>query len=93
MPKEIIHGETLIGHPDASGNTEVRHPVVEVRWNDHGDVQLVTREHGHEVPTLEEHEGGIPQEYGYWVSLDRRGINDTIRKLRRARDRAFGRDE
>lgn len=28
-----------------------------------------------------------------WVHLDRRGINDLIRHLRRARDQAFGRDE
>lgn len=30
---------------------------------------------------------------GLWLTLDRRGINDLIRHLRRARDAAFGRDE
>lgn len=30
---------------------------------------------------------------GFWVDLDRRGINQLIRNLRRARDQAFGRDE
>lgn len=30
---------------------------------------------------------------GYWVQLDRRAVNELIRKLRRARDQAFGRDE
>jgi hypothetical protein len=30
---------------------------------------------------------------GMHVDLDRKGINDLIRKLRRARDQAFGRDE
>lgn len=30
---------------------------------------------------------------GFYVQLDRPGINDLIRKLRRARDQAFGRDE
>lgn len=28
-----------------------------------------------------------------WLDLDRHGINELIRKLRRARDAAFGRDE
>ena len=30
---------------------------------------------------------------GMFVDLDRRGINDLIRNLRRARDQAFGKDE
>jgi hypothetical protein len=30
---------------------------------------------------------------GVWTDLDRKGINDLIRVLRRARDAAFGRDE
>ena len=30
---------------------------------------------------------------GWHIDLDRRGINDLIRNLRRARDQAFGRDE
>lgn len=34
------------------------------------------------------------QHFGGWhVDLDRAGINDLIRVLRRARDQAFGRDE
>jgi hypothetical protein len=35
---------------------------------------------------------GWSSEAGH-VHLDRRGINDLIRHLRRARDQAFGRDE
>lgn len=35
----------------------------------------------------------IPAQQGWYVGLDRRGINDLIRVLRRARDQAFGRDE
>lgn len=31
--------------------------------------------------------------FGLWSDLDRRSINDLIRKLRRARDTAFGKDE
>ncbi len=30
---------------------------------------------------------------GFYVSVDRNGINKLIRNLRRARDQAFGRDE
>jgi hypothetical protein len=30
---------------------------------------------------------------GLWVNLDRRGCNSLIQTLRRARDKAFGRDE
>jgi len=30
---------------------------------------------------------------GFYVTLDRQGINHLIRHLRRARDQAFGRDE
>lgn len=30
---------------------------------------------------------------GFYVTVDRRGINDLIRHLRRARDQAYGRDE
>jgi len=30
---------------------------------------------------------------GPYIDLDRRGINDLIRQLRRARDQAYGRDE
>ena len=30
---------------------------------------------------------------GAWSELDRKGINDLIRGLREARDKAFGRDE
>lgn len=31
--------------------------------------------------------------HGWWCDLDRRGINDLIRLLRRARDHAYGKDE
>lgn len=30
---------------------------------------------------------------GFYIDLDRRGMNELIRNLRRARDQAFGRDE
>jgi hypothetical protein len=95
MPREIVYG---IDHfpvaEDGEGAEEVRVPVAVLHWSrETGDVQLVTRLLHHEVPTVEEHENGIPIGYGMYVSLNRTGINDLIRNLRRARDQAFGRDE
>lgn len=40
-----------------------------------------------------EQPGDIPVQEGFWVDLDRAGINAVIKNLRRARDQAFGRDE
>lgn len=42
---------------------------------------------------LEQFGAGLTVADGFYVQLDRRGINDLIRHLRRARDQAFGRDE
>lgn len=36
---------------------------------------------------------GSSEHAGTFVTLDRHGINNAIRTLRRARDQAFGRDE
>lgn len=92
MPKEVVHGESF--HSEDKPEDEWEHPVAVVTWSrESGDVQLVTRLHGAEVPSIEEHEKGIPVQYGYYVSLDRAGLNKLIRNLRRARDQAFGRDE
>lgn len=35
----------------------------------------------------------IPRAHGVFMDLDRRGINQVIRHLKRARDQAFGKDE
>lgn len=92
MPKEIVYGESFCMAADGESG-EITQPVAVVRWNREGDVQLVTREHAHEVPPIEEHDPWIPATYGYHVTLDRTSINELIRHLRRARDQAFGRDE
>lgn len=58
---------------------------VKVGWNkETGDVQIAT---------VNEDADPFSAEGGLYVNLDRRGINDLIRHLRRARDQAFGRDE
>jgi hypothetical protein len=91
MPKETVYCETV----ESIGETVT--PVVEVRWSrEAGDVQIVTRELNAEIPAPDERDketGMPPAQYGYYGSLDRKGINDLIRHLRRARDQAFGRDE
>lgn len=94
MPKETIHGSHLPwgeDHPAVS--------VVQVLWSRNDHVQVVTRaQHradGSDVaPPGEEREDGERLfTDGMYVDLDRRGINDLIRNLRRARDQAFGKDE
>lgn len=91
MPKEKITGVEaflVVGEePQTSG-----YPLVEVRWNRWPDsyVSVVTRISDCEVPPPGE---DILASYGYHVQLDRNGINDMIRKLRRARDQAYGKDE
>ena len=97
MPKEIVYGSESPYGPDESAES-----IVEVGWSrEAGHVQLATRcieasthetyrpaspEPGTVVPDLSFHDG-------FYVQLDRRGINGLIRNLRRARDQAFGRDE
>jgi hypothetical protein len=88
MPKEMIRGTTVLFEDDESLRET---PVVDVRWDrESGYFQIVTRAQEAEVCLPEEE---IPVRFGYWVTLDRRGTNDLIRALRRARDQAFGRDE
>lgn len=92
MPKELIyepHGVAFPEDPERRG-------AVDVRWDrESGYFQIGTHDPQSEVfvPGTPLSETTIPAEYGWWVNLDRRGINDLIRVLRRARDQAFGRDE
>jgi hypothetical protein len=103
MPREYVHGsEGVLMEPLPE---EGSHPVgariigshgqlfrvleeglVSVSWGDeqeHVQVSTLTR-----VPETFE-----TKQEGPYIDLDRRGINDLIRHLRRARDRAYGRDE
>lgn len=79
MPKEIVLGEQLTDD-EAEG-------LVQVGWQDWpiSHVQVATFSRAkvtHE--TIWD---------GFFVTLDRHQINQLIRNLRKARDRAFGRDE
>lgn len=84
MPKEIINHR----HQDDDGDPK---PFAQVGWCRHREDGM----HHVEISTLA---GGdyneTPQEPrpGFYVSLDRDGVNRLIRTLRRARDAAFGSD-
>lgn len=78
--------------------------VIEVSWSrEAGHVQVATRlfnDDGKsfgidgEIPTPpEELARREVWASGFYVSLDRNGINDLIRKLRKARNQAYGPDE
>lgn len=51
------------------------------------------REHGVQIATTDPEAPLGSRDSGLYVDLDRCGINDLIRILRKARDQAFGRDE
>lgn len=83
MPKEFIFDRVS---PYIEGKNKT--PLVEVSWQrDLEDVQIVG--YARNPETLET----IGREEAQFVTLDRYGINQMIRVLRRARDQAFGRDE
>lgn len=92
MPKEIVYGNSL----PYSENDPAR-SIAEVSWSREAEhVQVVTKcvraedteqvYENSELPTLKAADG-------WYIYLDRSGINRLIRNLRRARDQAFGRDE
>jgi len=83
MPREHVIGcEPILGtreSPEVEG-------IVAVLWHDnleHVQVATVTR-NSVTHDTVEQ---------GVYINLDRNGLNDLIRHLRRARDKAFGKDE
>lgn len=103
MPKEVIYGDGLpYGTPDDPGPAR---SIVEIGWTSGSHVEIATRcvrAADHSVyepqpgePGADEDLAGqkIPRAFGVYLTLDRKGINDLIRHLRRARDQAFGRDE
>lgn len=78
MPKETISARPTL---PLEGGGFIPEGEVELRWGKAGYFQMTT---GKIEPD------GISNTY--YVQLDREGINDLIRKLRRARDYAFGKD-
>lgn len=87
MPKEYINSRTDADDTFYRGDPA---PFAEVSWCRHRDdgshhVQIATLAGG------DYNEAETPRP-GFYVSLDRDGINRAIRTLRRARDAAFGSD-
>lgn len=82
MPVEYVRG---FGSPNGDDEAEL---LVKVAWGEElVQVATVARDKlSHDTLTV----GG---EDSWYVTLDRRSINDLIRRLRNARDRAYGRDE
>lgn len=81
MPKELIFQKTKHGDPDTQGT------VARIGWS---------RETGHvELATVRDDSQKLepgPEANGWFMQLDRDGINRLIRTLRKARDQAFGAD-
>jgi hypothetical protein len=88
MPKERVDGNLPFGPEDGPGKC-----IVEVGWSrETGHVQVVTKAVNRATGERLSDDEGIHYTDGMYVDLDRRGINDLIHNLRRARDQAFGRD-
>lgn len=99
MPKELIYGED----PPYTEKSSAR-SVIGVHWDRDNYLQVstalfnddLTYVDGHGETHKAEGDHKLHREIwsqGFYVSLDRSGVNALIRHLRRARDQAFGRDE
>ena len=85
MPKEVIQTDGSYGDTDAPEDV-----FVELHWGREASyVQLATTlmDKSTHVRLRREVDGG------WFANLNRQSLNDLIRKLRRARDQAFGADE
>lgn len=82
MPAEYVRGVTTPNDDDLAES------LVKVSWGAEY-VQVAT--------LVRDTETGEPlnanDDEGWYIDLDRQGINNLIRRLRQARDRAYGRDE
>lgn len=92
MPREMLYP---MPNPDGS-NADRR---VEIGWSRTGYVQIATTVLQPGADRDSDYFGGTEKEPaqrswdGQFVDMNRHQINELIRKLRRARDQAFGRDE
>ena len=86
MPKEFIYDQDLADYDDISDTYQVR-----VGWSkETGAVQIATLS---DLKVPVERAKGVVDGNGFYVNLNRQGINDLIRVLRKARDQAYGKDE
>lgn len=80
MPKETIMNQSQIGDDQLFR--------FEILWNKDKYCQVATVKETNDPNKAAD--GGVE---GYYVNLDREGLNKAIRVLRRARDQAYGKDE
>jgi hypothetical protein len=82
MPKEIVYNSEQFSDAAIAS-------MVELHWGRESFVQLATtlRDVSTHDPITREVEAG------WFINLNRSGINKLIRDLRKARDQAFGADE
>jgi hypothetical protein len=89
MPREYVYGAHWPDtDPKEWGENTPFQMCASIGWSREdagGGVQLATVRNGAEH--------SFDSEDGLYMDLDRRGINELIRLLRKARDQAFGRDE
>lgn len=87
MPKEVIHDQFEGSRYTEIGGAQIEHvpPFLQIGWDRTvSNVNIGTRQGG-DFPDDTERPG-------FFVNLDRAGINNLIRTLRKARDAAFGAD-
>lgn len=99
MPKETIKSckaftinKPIPGRPDVTYALPVE-DVIHVGWSNFTDgwVQVASLR-SETIPDGPAGPAHLSQPVGLYVNLDRKGINDLIRALRKARDRTFGSD-
>lgn len=101
MPKEVIYGDCPPYTVESSARS-----VIGVHWDSGGtDYLQVSASLFNDDGKYVDGYGNVHQSegqdalrrevwaQGFYVGLDRKGVNALIRHLRRARDQAFGRDE
>lgn len=77
MPKEVIRNASQLGTDDQCHT--------EIRWNRDQYVQIATVKKADDYSV----DGAVT---GWFVNMDRDGLNQLIRVARKARDQAFGAD-
>ena len=87
MPIEYVRGPVYQSDKrDAGAEPVFLQDLIGVGWETGGlQVQIGT--------TIREDHTGTTVSEGIWVKMSRAQCNTLIRKIRHARDRAFGRDE
>lgn len=96
MPKEIINSQFYgMSVPTEDGKEEVllNEPTLHIGWMRDCNVEVAVLKKGDAAGGGYPPAGATPENgTGWFIQLDRAGINRAIRALRKARDQAFGSD-